>query len=167
MHTRIPSTGHDLSPREGWGDVPVADRPTWTRYMLDYPPLFPGAFIMAMLAPGMLDGGTSALQPWKDLAQRLHAVGFTPTDYYLLCQDLALRIEEGAVTREEHDRFFDRWGDRVWGHVPKVALWAAWPRLVRSGRSPRRATDYILSDGSPAPLGGYGPTPDTLTQVGD
>lgn len=150
----------DLSPTEGWGDVPPADRPLWSRYMLDYCPWFPGVTTMIFVAPGVLSGGTRAPRPWKDLAQKFHVAGFTPVDYYLLCQDLDLRLERGSLSEEAHGRFFATWGrGRQWGFVPRVELWSEWPRHVRSGRSPRRATDYVLSDGSPEPLASHASAP--------
>jgi len=156
MHSLIDAAGgsDDLSPTEGWGAVPEGDRPLWSRYMLDYMPWFPGVTMMTFVAPGVLNGGTGAPLRWKRLAQRLHAVGFTPTDYYLLCQDLDVRRERGRLTEEAHGRFFDVWGrGRFWGFEPRTELWAPWPAHVRAGRSPRRATDYVLSDGTPSPLG--------------
>ena len=54
--------------------------------------------------------------------------------------------------RDEHLRFFEKWGPgRFWQFVPNVELWAPWPQHVRAGRSPKRATDYILSGGAPRP----------------
>lgn len=144
----------DLSPTNGWGDVPESDRPRWSRYMVDYAPWFPGVTMMLSIAPGVLRGGTMVPRQWKDLARRLHDIGFTPTDYYLLCQDLELRLERQELTEAEHGRFFDRWGaGRFWQFVPNADLWAPWPQHVRAGRSPRRATDYVLSDGAPRPMG--------------
>jgi len=143
-----------LSLTEGWGDIPEQDRPLWSRYMLDYAPWFPGVAMMTFVAPGLLNGGASAPRQWKALAIRLHAVGFTPTDYYLLCQDLGLRLARQQLTEAEHGRFFEKWGPgRFWQFVPNVELWTPWPRHLRAGRSPKRATDYILSDGAPRPMG--------------
>jgi len=144
----------DLSPRDGWGDVPESERAAWARYMLDFTPWFPGITMMTYVAPGIVGGGTAAPRAWKQLAARLHAAGFTPTDYYLLCQDLALRLEQGRLTEAAHGRFFDTWGSAwQWGFVPKADEWMPWPAHLRAGRSPRRATDYVLSGGNPEPLG--------------
>lgn len=159
----------DLSPTDWWGDVPDADRSMWSRYMLDYCPWFPGVTMMGLVAPGVLNGGTRAPRRWKQLAQRLVAVGFTPTDYYLLCQDLAIRLARDQITEERHGRLFDRWGTgRFWGFEPNATAWSCWPLHIRAGRSPRRATDYVLSDGTPRPMGYRAAPPGALgTPIGD
>lgn len=137
-----------------WGDVPEADRNDWSRYFLDFLPWFPGAAVMAMLAPGVLAGGS--LPHFVRTARELHAVGFTPTDYYLLCQDLAARDARGTLDPEQHGHLFRSWrGATAQFFVLDPAAWAQWTDLVRSGRSPRRATDHVLTGGNPPPMGSF------------
>lgn len=147
---------HDrLSPTEGWGDVPVESRAQWSRYMVDFTPWFPGVNAMVRLAPGVLHGNTRAPRAWKQVARDLHAVGFTPTDYYLLCQDLDGLRKSGYLNPDDHGHLFTQWSTREpgWGLIPDAAAWAPWIEHVRAGRSPRRATSYILLGGPPPPMG--------------
>ena len=121
------------------------------------------------VAPSILGGRSGAPRLWKELAARLHDVGFSPTDYYLLCQDLDLRLKRGQLQEELHGQFFDQWGPGEWWQfVPNADAWACWPLHVRSGKSPRRATDYVLSDGKPEPMGyAFAPTGTVGTPIGD
>ncbi|MTE23213.1 hypothetical protein [Microbacterium sp. ZXX196] len=136
----------ELHPADGWGDVPAADRPLWSRYLADHLPWFPGVSAMARLVPGVTNGGTRAPQLWKDTARSLHAAGFTPADYYLLAELLGSRIDALDVTR--HAPLFELWptdGDRR----PRTfrlnaRRWTPWLEAVRAGESPRRALERIL-----------------------
>ncbi|MGO1266874.1 MAG: hypothetical protein ACTMIY_09615 [Microbacterium gubbeenense] len=149
----------ELHPADGWGDVPVADRPLWSRYMVDHLPWFPGVTVMIHMAPGVMHGNTRAPQIWKDAARALDAAGFAPADYYLLAELLKSQIERLDVNR--HAPLFELWptdGERR----PRTfrlnpVRWVPWLEKVHAGESPRRALDWILSDGHPAPMGGLYP----------
>lgn len=148
-----------LHPVDGWGDVPVADRALWSGYMVDHLPWFPGVIVMCHMAPGVMNGNTRAPRVWKDTARALHAVGFTPADYYLLSELLKSSIDELDVSR--HARLFELWptsgerGPRTFRLNP--TRWAPWLEKVRAGESPRRALDWILSSGKPRAMGGLFP----------
>ena len=151
------SQGADkLHPVDGWGEVPVTDRKLWSRYMVDHLPWFPGVTVMVHIAPGVMGGNTRAPQIWKDAARALHAVGFTPADYYLLAELIKSRIETLDVNR--HAQLFEVWptggerGPRTFQLNPE--LWVSWLDQVRAGGSPRRALDWVLSDGNLSPMGG-------------
>ena len=121
------------------------------------------------VAPSILGGRSGAPRLWKELAARLHDVGFSPTDYYLLCQDLDLRLKRGQLQQELHGQLFDPWGPGEWWQlVPNADAWARWPLHVRSGKPPRRATGYVLRDGRPEPMGyACAPTGTVGTPIGD
>lgn len=147
-----PTAGDPATPDESWGDVPEADRNTWSRYFLDYLPWFPGPVVMSMLAPRVLEGGT--FKQFARPARELYEVGFTPTDYYLLCQDLHIRDARGVLDRERHGHLFREWrSEIVRFFVLEAEEWREWPALVRAGRSPRRATEHVLTGGNPLPMG--------------
>ena len=149
----------ELNSEDGWGDVPVTDRPLWSRYMVDHLPWFPGVIVMVHLAPGVMNGGTRAPQVWKDTARSLHAAGFAPADYYLLAELIKDRIDVLDVHR--HAALFDLWptdgtrGPRVFRL--NAGRWLPWLEDVRAGESPRRALERILYDGELAPIGGLYP----------
>lgn len=149
-----------MTPSEGWGDVPVADRALWSRYMMDHLPWFPGALVMAHIAPGVMNGNTRAPQVWKDTARALHAVGFTPADYYLLAELLKGRLD--ALDLHRHAVLFEQWPTdgtrrpRIFRLNP--TRWVPWLTEVRAGESPRRAFERILADGHPAPIAVIYPT---------
>ena len=157
MSTLITASGSDdLSAATGWGDVPPADRAAWSRYMLDYCPWFPGITMMlSFVAPGILAGGSGAPLPWKEYARSLHVAGFAPADYYLLCQELELRLVKGGLVEAEHGDLFEKWGNETpyWGFALLPSVAEIWLLHLRNGRSPRRAPDYILSKGNPPPMG--------------
>ena len=140
----------ELHPDEGWGDVPVADRPLWSRYMVDHLPWFPGVTVMIHVAPGVMNGGTRAPQIWKDAARALHAAGFTPAEYYLLAELIESSIDTLDVNR--HAQLFELWptdGERR----PRAfrlnpVRWVPWLEKVRAGESPRRALEGILRGGT-------------------
>ncbi|MGO3660906.1 hypothetical protein [Microbacterium gubbeenense] len=143
-----------LDPVEGWGDVPEADRPLWSRYLLDYMPWFPGPVIMNYVAPGVTNGGTRAPHVWKDTARNLHAVGFTPADYYLL----AVLMKECFGTQldvQRHAHLFELWPDAKRAGMFRFtpSAWKPWLEKVRAAESPRRAVQYMLTDGRPPALG--------------
>ncbi|MBV0895154.1 hypothetical protein [Microbacterium sp. NC79] len=149
----------ELHPVEGWGDVPVADRPLWSRYMVDHLPWFPGVTVMIHVAPGVMNGNTRAPKIWKDTARGLHAVGFTPADYYLLVELITHRIDQLDVNR--HAPLFELWPTnderrpRIFRLNP--TRWVPWLEQVRAGESPSRAVDWVLTDGNPRPLGALYP----------
>lgn len=136
----------DLDPDDGWGDVPEADRPLWSRYMVDYMPWFPGAVIMNYVAPGVMNGGTRAPQIWKDTAHALHAVGFTPADYYLLATLVRGRFRTTLDVRR-HAHLFELWPDeeRVGNFRFTPSAWKPWLERVRAGESPMRAVGQVLT----------------------
>lgn len=156
----IGSDGADnLHPSDGWGDIPVEDRPLWSRYMVDHAPWFPGVTAMIHIAPGVMNGNTRAPQIWKDTARALRAVGFTPAEYYLLAELIKSRL--GALDVHRHAALFELWptdgerGPRAFRLTP--SRWVPWLEKVRGGESPRRALDAVLADGDPAPMGGFVP----------
>lgn len=151
-----PDGADDLSPSAGWGAIPPADRHAWARAMVDYCPWFPGPTMMNLVAQPILAGGTNAPEKWKRVARELHAVGFSPQDYYALCQELTIRHLQKTLTRDEHADLFEDWHEDkpMWCPIPVASRWQTWPSHLRAGRTPRRATDYVLSGGKPAPLGG-------------
>ncbi|MGY5764305.1 hypothetical protein ACXET9_03760 [Brachybacterium sp. DNPG3] len=143
-----------LHPDHGWGDVPVADRPLWSRYMVDHLPWFPGAGAMSLMAPGVMNGGTRAPQAWKDAARALHAAGFTPAEYYLLAELLRSRIN--MLDPARHALLFEQWptdGERrprTFRLAPE--RWVPWLEEVRAGESPRRALGEILRGEHAGPM---------------
>ena len=147
-------TDDNLDPADGWGDVPEADRPLWSRYMVDYMPWFPGAVIMNYIAPGVMNGGTRAPQIWKDAARALHAAGFTPADYYLLATLVTGRFRNELDVRR-HARLFELWPDekRASNFRFTPSAWKPWLEKVRAGESPSRAVEHILTGGRPPAMG--------------
>ncbi|MGF3054659.1 hypothetical protein ACQUSY_11980 [Microbacterium sp. YY-03] len=150
----------ELHPTDGWGDVPVADRPLWSRYMVDHLPWFPGVTVMNYVAPGVMNGNTRAPQIWKETARGLHAAGFTPADYYLLSELIMSSLE--TIDMNRHAPLFELWPTsnerrpRIFRLNP--TRWVPWFEKVRAGESPRRALEWVLADGKPAPMGGLYPT---------
>lgn len=146
----------DLHPSEGWGDVPEADRPLWSRYMVDHCPWFPGVTVMLHLVPGVMNGGTRAPKIWKDHAQALHAAGFTPAKWYLLAELITGAKSQLDVHR--HAPLFDLWPDperRTSAFRINPVRWVPWLDQVRAGESPRRAHEWVLTDGDPEPFAGW------------
>ena len=145
-----------LHPVDGWGDVPFFDRPLWSRYMVDHLPWFPGVTVMVMIAPGVMNGNTRAPKVWKETAQALHAAGFFPVDYYLLAELIKSRLE--LLDESRHASLFEQWPTDGKRHPRIFRLnamrWVPWLEKVRAGESPRRALEWMLSDGDPEPLGG-------------
>ena len=145
-----------VGPETDWGDVPEADRAAWSISFCDFAPWFPGITVMGAIGGNALAG--RALEPWVPHARALHAAGFTPTDYYLLCQDLDAWERTGKLTRAAHRHLFLQWREpspyRFF--VLDLTVWGRWPVLVREGLSPRRATTRVLAEGSgpSSPLGG-------------
>ncbi len=80
---------HNPDPSAGWGDVHKADRPLWSRYMIDYCPSFPRGMLMSSIDNSVKDITTRIPQVWKQTAAELHSAGFTPLHYYLLAELLA------------------------------------------------------------------------------
>lgn len=106
-----PGDPDPLDPSDGWGDVPVADRPLWSRYMVDHLPWFPGVTVMNLVVPGVMNGGTRAPRIWKDAARGLHAQGFTPLQYYLLATLLRQALAAGELDERIHAPLFEQWFD--------------------------------------------------------
>lgn len=160
----------NLDPADGWGDVPEADRPLWSRYMVDHMPWFPGAVIMNYIAPGVMNGGTRAPQIWKDTARALHAVGFTPVDYYLLATLVTVRGRfRDELDVQRHAHLFELWPDekRVGNFRFIPSAWTPWLEKVRAGESPRRAVEYILTGGKPRAMGALITRGEPTRTVGD
>lgn len=145
-----------LDPSDGWGDVPQADRPLWSRYMVDHLPWFPGATIMNLMAPGVMNGGTRAPQIWKDAAQALHAIACTPLQYYVLAELLKDKYRNDELTQDEHGHLFEEWFTERRGPVTfklAPAKWKPWVERVQRFESPRRALDHVLRGDSLPPIG--------------
>ena len=158
----------NLDPADGWDDVPEADRPLWSRYMVDYMPWFPGAIIMNYIAPGVMDGGTRAPQLWKDTARALHDAGFTPADYYLLATLLKGHLGD-KLDVHRHAHLFELWPDkdRAGNFRLTPSAWKPWLERVRAGESPRRAVEHILTGGRPLAMGTLVTRGEQPREVGD
>lgn len=153
-----------------WNDVPEHERLRWVRYMLDFPP-YPFKGFIARMVAGAASNGRYDLAPadWVRLAADLTAAGFTPVDFYALSQELERRMETGQLTQAQHGEFFLRWGwdTHYVSFILDADAWAEWPRLVAEGRSPRRATEYVLTHGNPKPIASWIPEHGTPVHVGD
>ncbi len=150
------SGSDDLDPTGGWGDVPKADRPLWSRYMVDHLPWFPGVTVMCFMAPGVMNGNTRAPEIWKQTAQDLHAAGFTPLSYYLLAELLKSKHHGSILDQTTHGHLFDTWftaGDRPTTFRLAATAWKPWLEHVADGESPRRALEHMLKGEKLAPLG--------------
>ncbi|MGO2932498.1 hypothetical protein [Microbacterium sp.] len=144
----------DLNPAEGWGEVPEADRPLWSRYMVDHCPWFPGVTVMNFIAGGVMNGGTRAPKIWKDTAADLHRAGFTPMQYYLLAELLSGARKNGDLDESAHGHLFEQWfqGSPTFFRLAAEA-WKPWLERLERAESPRRALTHILSPGNVPPLG--------------
>lgn len=154
--TLITPSGSDfLHPVEGWGDVPEADRPLWSRYMVEYLPWFPGITSMRYMAGGVMNGNTRAPKLWKETAQELHAAGFTPADYYLL--SALLELESDLLDEERHAKLFIEWPKQITRRTRRFRLavdqWVPWLEQVRAGESPADALEKILQGDKLKPIG--------------
>lgn len=149
-----PGEADTLDPTDGWGEVPDADRPLWSRYMVDHLPWFPGVTAMNYVAPGVTNGGTRAPKIWKDTAQGLHRAGFTPMHYYLLAELVAAAWKNGDLDEDAHAHLFEQWFTGPFGSFRLEAeKWKPWlGRLARS-ESPRRALQHMLHGEDLPPLG--------------
>lgn len=147
--TSAPRRAEAPDPHDGWGDVPVADRPRWTRTFIDHLPWFPGVAMFALCPPGVTDGRASAPPIWKDAAKALHAAGFAPADYYLLAELLASRLD--LLDADRHSGLFELWPTdaRFRSFRLRPARWVPWLEAVRAGESPRLALEGVL--GVPLP----------------
>lgn len=146
----------ELDPTDGWGDVPDADRPLWSRYMVDHLPWFPGVTVMNFIAPGVMNGGTRAPAVWKETARELHAVGFTPIQYYLLAELLKKARERGELDETIHAQFFTQWFTEHRGPVTfrlQPDSWKPWLDRLKHAESPRRALQHTLHGETLPPLG--------------
>lgn len=146
----------DLDPSTGWGEVPLKDRPLWSRYMVDHLPWFPGVTLMARMAPGVMNGGTRAPRVWKQTAEELHKAGFTPADYYLLAELLMSADVQAELDEAEHGHLFHRWFDarRKFTTFRLAAeAWKPWLERLADGESPQRALEHILKGDVLPPLG--------------
>lgn len=158
----------DLDPTDGWGDVPEADRPLWSRYMIDYLPWFPGVTVMSFIAPGVVNGGTRAPRVWKDTARELHAAGFTPIQYYLLAELLKRVRERGELDEAIHAQFFKQWFTESHGPVTfrlQPESWKPWLDRLKRAESPQRALQHILRGEELPPLGMLIVNPSKAEQV--
>lgn len=132
-------------PAEAWGEVPEADRYAWSRYMLDYCPLFPGASIMTFIARGVVNGGDHVPQVWKETAAELHEAGFTPLYYYLLAQLLSEKHRRNELDEAAHGHLFKQWyGDPFPDFRLDAKAWEPWVRRVVQSESPGRALQHML-----------------------
>ena len=112
---------------------------------------------MLWMAPGVMHGRTRAPRVWKADARAVHAAGFTPADYYLLAELITGSIEK--LDAERHERLFTQWPKSYSRNLRVFRLqaeaWMPWLEKVRAGESPRRALEWVLTDGNPEPLGGF------------
>lgn len=144
----------DLDPTDGWGDVPEADRPLWSRYMLDHCPWFPGPTIMTLIAGGVVDGGTRAPQAWKEAAAELHSAGFTPIHYFLLAELLSGARKQGDLDEASHGHFFKQWFKEPFPAFRLDAeAWRPWLERLEQAQSPSRALKHMLHGSNLPPLG--------------
>ena len=145
---------HHRSASDGWGGVPEADRPLWSRYMLDHCPWFPGATIMTFIADGIINGGTRAPQVWKETAQELHGAGFTPLRYFLLAELLSGARKKGELVQEAQGHLFKQWYQEPFPAFQLEAqAWKPWLERLQQAQSPIRALSHMLHGAKRAPLG--------------
>lgn len=151
-----PGDPDPLDPSDGWGDIPVADRPLWSRYMVDHLPWFPGVTIMNLMVPGVMKGGTRAPRIWKDAARGLHAQGFTPLQYYLLATLLRQALAAGELDERIHAPLFEQWFDERRSSTTfrlAPSAWQPWLDRIANAESPGRALDHVLHGDDLPPLG--------------
>ena len=143
-----------LDPAEGWGEVPEADWPLWSRYMADHLPWFPGVTSMVFIARGVINGGTRAPKIWKNTAADLHRAGFTPMHYFLLAEMLSDMRKNGDLDEATHGHLFEQWfsGPHASFRLDAEA-WKPWLERLERAESPRRALMHMLSGGDLPPLG--------------
>lgn len=142
-----PDSADGLDPSDGWGEVPVEDRPLWSRYMVDHLPWFPGIAIMGLIAPGVANDHTRAPRVWRQTAQELHKAGFTPATYYLLAELLKSARFRDEIDETEHGHLFSSWF-----HQNKTIItfrlaaeaWKPWLERVAKGESPRKSLERML-----------------------
>ncbi|MGI6879724.1 hypothetical protein [Microbacterium sp. gxy059] len=159
MSTTIPGdVPEQPDPDASWGDVPEADRPLWSRYLLDHLPRRNGPLILSYIARGIVGGGTNAPDSWRQAARDLHAVGFTPLEYYLLCEILRSTRLRRELHPRDHAHLFELWPVDEPNRLPAYRLnaeaWRPWLEKVRAGASPKRAALRILHGDALPPLGG-------------
>ncbi len=160
MHFELitPNGSDDLDQIIGWGDVPIEDRPLWSRYMVDHSPWFPGTTAMAHIAPGVINGGTRAPKVWKQTAQELHQAGFTPANYYLLAELLTSPRFQAELNEAEHSHLFKSWfGVRMEFRLA-AEEWEPWLERLAKGESPRRALQHMLKGDVLPPIASFVPT---------
>ena len=134
-----------------WGDVPEEDRLSWSSTLLDFIAWQSPIVGLVLSAPRILAGDPP--ENLVAIAREMHAVGFTPIEYHLLCTIISGWNKRGDLTEEEHGHLFRRWlsSRPVDFFELDPEAWALWVPLVRSGLSPRRATEYVLTGGHPLP----------------
>lgn len=134
--------------------MPEADRPLWSRYMIDYCPSFPGGMLMSAIDNSVKDITTRIPQVWKQTAAELHSAGFTPLRYYLLAELLADLRERNKLNQAAHGRLFRQWfKDPVPAFQLKAEGWKPWLERLNRAESPSRALDYVLHDADVPRLG--------------
>lgn len=159
-------TSDNVDPTDGWGEVPEADRPLWSRYMLDHCPAFPGATIMTFIAGSVVKGGTRVPQSWKDTAAELHTVGFSPIQYFLLAELLTSARKQGELQETLHGHLFKEWfGDPYPDFRLNADAWRPWLQRLQNAQSPSRALSHILHGWNLPPLGTVRFTKGGNTQV--
>lgn len=104
----------------------------WCRVFFDFPPVFPGAGVMALAYRSFVRGRPPGLG-WAPFAQAAEDRGFDPDLYYLF----RLALRDIPFGREAA-----RWEERV--TPADLAPWTRWPQLVRSGITPLRAVSLIV-----------------------
>lgn len=147
-------TSNNVDPGDGWGEVPEADRPLWSSYMLDHRPSLPAATIMAFIANSVVKGGTGVPQTWKDTAAELHNAGFSPIQYFLLAELLSDARKQGELQVDVHGHLFKQWpgGSRP-GFRLNAEAWRPWLQCLQQGQSPSRALRHVLHGPNLPPLG--------------
>ncbi len=159
-------TSDNVDPTDGWGEVPEADRPLWSRYMLDHCPAFPGATIMNFIAGSVVKGGTRVPQSWKDTAEELHNAGFSPIQYFLLAELLTGARKQGELQATLHGHLFKQWfGDPYPDFRLNADAWRPWLERLHQAQSPSRALSHILHGWNLPPLGTVRFTKGGNTQV--
>lgn len=107
----------------------------WSRVFFDFPPIFPGAGVMALAYQGFRRGTPPGLG-WAPFAQAAEDLDFDPDLYYLF----RLALRDIPFGREAA-----RWEVRT--APADLTPWAGWAQLVRSGTTPLRAASLIAHPG--------------------
>lgn len=134
-----------------WDDFPRERALAWCRTFFDYPPQFPGASFMNFGYDAFKQGRPPGFYGWAEFARRGESVGFTPDLYYTLRLTLSVIPPERYEAHPKNHEMVDRTG---WRRTPlDLRDWGLWVELVRSGTTPLKATECVLSGGESRPYG--------------